>query len=149
MTYLQSTYDPFTTVGFDRIFDRITRMHETATKATGYPPYNITKNADTVYSIEMAVAGFTESDLDITLKEGILTVKGNAEAKEDKNYVHRGIAARSFVRTFTLADTIEITGASLENGMLIIGLENVIPEAKKEKKIAISSHKTKPELLVE
>ena len=149
MTYLQSTYDPFTTVGFDRIFDRITRMHETATKATGYPPYNITKNADTVYSIEMAVAGFTEADLDITLKEGILTVKGNAEAKEDKNYVHRGIAARSFVRTFTLADTIEISGAALENGMLIIDLENMIPEEKKERKIAISSYKSKPELLVE
>ncbi len=149
MTYLQSTYDPFTTVGFDRIFDRITRMHETTTKATGYPPYNIMRNTDTQYSIEMAVAGFTEADLDITLKEGILTVKGNAEAKEDKNYVHRGIAARSFVRTFTLADTIEISGASLENGMLIIGLENMIPEEKKERKIAISSYKSKPELLVE
>ena len=149
MTYLQSTYDPFTTVGFDRIFDRITRMHETATKATGYPPYNIMRNTDTQYSIEMAVAGFTEVDLDITLKEGVLTVKGNAEAKEDKNYVHRGIAARSFVRTFTLADTIEISGASLENGMLIIGLENMIPEEKKERKIAISSYKSKPELLVE
>jgi molecular chaperone IbpA len=107
------------------------------------------KNTDTQYSIEMAVAGFTEADLDITLKEGILTVKGNAEAKEDKNYVHRGIAARSFVRTFTLADTIEISGASLENGMLIIGLENMIPEEKKERKIAISSYKSKPELLVE
>jgi molecular chaperone IbpA len=149
MTYLQSTYDPFTTVGFDRIFDRITRMHETTTKATGYPPYNIMRNTDTQYSIEMAVAGFTEADLDITLKEGILTVKGNAEAKEDKNYVHRGIAARSFVRTFTLADTIEISGASLENGMLIICLENMIPEEKKERKIAISSYKSKPELLVE
>ena len=149
MTYLHTTYDPLSTVGFDRIFDRVARMHENAEKATGYPPYNIMKVDNTSYYIEMAVAGFKENDLDITLKEAVLTVKGNVEAKEAKNYVHRGIAARSFIRTFTLADTIEIRGASLENGMLTIELENVIPEEKKERKIAISSYKSTPELLVE
>jgi len=139
MTYLQTKYDPFTTVGFDRIFDRITSLHnEGQVKANSYPPYNITKESDTTYIVELAVAGFTEDTLDIQVENGQLTVEGKApELPDEKEYLHRGIAARAFSRKFTLAETVVVRDASLENGMLRILLENVIPEEQKPKKISI------------
>ena len=138
MTYMQTQYDPFTTVGFDRIFERIQAMHQPTDRgASNYPPYNITKESDTTYIVEMAVAGFTEESLDIQVKEGILTVEGKVEDSEDKEYIHKGIAARAFTRTFTLAETVIVKDAGLENGMLRILLENVIPEEQKPKKIKI------------
>lgn len=138
MTYLQTKYDPFTTVGFDRIFDRITAMSENTVKANSYPPYNITKESDTTYIVELAVAGFTEDTLDIQVENGQLTVEGKApESPDEKEYLHRGIAARAFSRKFTLAETVVVRDASLENGMLRILLENVIPEEQKPKKISI------------
>ena len=138
MTYMQTQYDPFTTVGFDRIFERIQAMHQpTARGSQKYPPYNITKESDTTYIVEMAVAGFTEDSLDIQVKEGVLTVEGKVEDSTDKEYIHRGIAARAFTRTFTLAETVVVKDAGLENGMLRILLENVIPEEQKPKKIKI------------
>ena len=120
----------------------------TAEKVTGYPPYNIVKTSDTTYVIEMAIAGFKTDEIQVVVKENILTVKGN-NVTEEKEYIHRGIASRSFIRTYTLADTIEIKGANLADGMLTIELENVIPEAKKERLILITSKKSNPELLVE
>jgi molecular chaperone IbpA len=120
----------------------------TAEKVTGYPPYNIVKTSDMTYVIEMAVAGFKEDEIQVVVKENVLTIKGN-NATEEKEYIHRGIASRSFSRTLRLADTIEIKGAHLADGMLTIELENVIPEAKKERLILISSKKSTPELLVE
>jgi len=138
MTYMQTQYDPFTTVGFDRIFERIQAMHQPTDRGTQkYPPYNITKESDTTYIVEMAVAGFTDDSLDIQVKEGILTVEGKVEDSTDKEYIHRGIAARAFTRTFTLAETVIVKDAGLENGMLRILLENVIPEEQKPKKIKI------------
>ena len=138
MTYLQTKYDPFTTVGFDRIFDRITAMSENTVKANSYPPYNITKESDTTYIVELAVAGFTEDTLDIQVENGQLTVEGKApESPDEKEYLHRGIAARAFSRKFTLAETVVVRDASLENGMLRILLENVIPDAQQQKKISI------------
>ena len=119
-----------------------------AEKVTGYPPYNIVKTSDMTYVIEMAVAGFKEDEIQVVVKENILTVKGT-NVTEEKEYIHRGIASRSFARTLRLADTIEIKGAHLADGMLTIELENVIPEAKKERLILISSKKSTPELLVE
>jgi molecular chaperone IbpA len=138
MTYMQTQYDPFTTVGFDRIFERIQAMHQPTDRGTQkYPPYNITKESDTTYIVEMAVAGFTDDSLDIQVKEGVLTVEGKVEDSTDKEYIHRGIAARAFTRTFTLAETVIVKDAGLENGMLRILLENVIPEEQKPKKIKI------------
>jgi len=137
MTYLQTQYDPFTTVGFDRIFDRISAMHQTA-KANPYPPYNITKQSDVTYIVEMAVAGFSEDMVDISVKDGVLTIEGKIDGADKKEYIHKGIAARAFTRTFTLADTIVVRDASLRDGMLRILLENVIPEEKKAQSIAIN-----------
>jgi len=138
MTYMQTQYDPFTTVGFDRIFERIQAMHQPTDRGTQkYPPYNITKESDTTYIVEMAVAGFTDDSLDIQVKEGVLTVEGKVEDSTDKEYIHRGIASRAFTRTFTLAETVIVKDAGLENGTLRILLENVIPEEQKPKKIKI------------
>lgn len=120
----------------------------TAEKVTGYPPYNIVKTSDTTYVIEMAVAGFKEDEIKVVVKENILTVTGK-NVPEERNYIHRGIASRSFARTYTLPDTIEVKGVHLADGMLTIELENVIPDAKKERLIPISSKKSTPELLVE
>jgi len=150
MTYMQSQYDPFNSVGFDRIFNRIASIQNTAQKATPYPPYNITKESDTTYIVEMAVAGFSQDMLDITVKEGVLTITGNVNEVDKKEYLHKGIAARAFTRTFTLADTVVVRHASMEHGMLRILLENVVPEEKKPQRIAINAPTlTRPELLVE
>jgi len=150
MTYMQTQYDPFTSVGFDRIFNRMAAIQNTARKATPYPPYNITKESDTTYLVELAVAGFSQDMLDISVKDGTLTIVGEVSEADGKEYLHRGIAARAFTRTFTLADTVVVRNASMENGMLRILLENVIPEEKKPQKIAINAPTlTSPELLVE
>lgn len=130
-------------VGFDRMFERMEQMHQTSQKASTYPPYNIIKNSDSEYRIEMAVAGFTIDQLDIVVQDGELTVTGNVNAQEDgellQYYIHRGLASRPFNRKFTLADSVEVRGASLDNGILSIVLENVIPEHKKPKKIEIGT----------
>ena len=135
--------DPFF-IGLDSIMNKFNN-----TSTGNYPPYNIIKSSENKYLVEMAVAGFNEDSLDITVKNGVLTVSGKVGSQESKNYIHKGIAAREFIRTFTLADTVEVHGASLQNGMLIIELENILPDAKKEKKIGITSYKSNPELLVE
>ena len=153
MTYMQTQYDPFTTVGFDRIFDRISalQMPSASTKNPNYPPYNITKESDTTYIVEMAVAGFTDETIDIEVKDSILTIEGKVTESTGKEYIHKGIAARAFTRSFTLAETVVVREAGLENGMLRILLENIIPEERKPKKISIGQKLTvgKPELLVE
>lgn len=127
--------DPFF-IGFDRMLDR---MNTTNTlSATKYPPYNIIKTEDSQYELQLAIAGFTYDDLEITLKEGQLTINGNQTEEEPKNYLHKGISARNFSRQFTLMDTIVVNGAALEDGILTVQLENVIPEEKKPRKIDIS-----------
>lgn len=123
-------------VGFDEVFNRLSKMHETAQNQSGYPPYNIVKSGDDNYVIELAVAGFTSDELDITFKDNTITVKGSPK-KEERTFVHKGIASRAFTRTFTLSDTIEVLDADIQNGMLYIRLLNVIPDSKKERKIAI------------
>lgn len=128
-------------VGFDRILNR---MHSATPGQThNYPPYNIVKVDEDNYAIELAVAGFVESDIDIEIKEGILYVLGEKAAKEeDTDYLHKGISARSFHRSFTLSDTIVVRGADLQQGILTISLENIVPEEKKPRKIAIGGDKT-------
>lgn len=131
--------DPFL-IGFDTMFDRLgstTRGH------TNYPPYNVVKTDEDHYVVEIAVAGFHENDIEITLEDRTLTIKGDKEENTgQRNYIHRGISARSFTRAFTLADSIVVKGAEILNGVLQIQLENVIPEEKRPQKIAITGSKT-------
>ncbi len=130
-----------TMVGFDRLagmIDQASRLDG----AQGYPPYNIEKVAENAFAIEIAVAGFTQTDLEIETKEGQLTVaarKADAEDGSDRNFLHRGIAQRSFIRRFQLADHVIVTGAGLDHGILRIDLVREIPEEKKPRKIEISS----------
>ena len=131
------------TVGFDSIFDRLVgaldHTNPNPTKnSQGYPPYNIRKDGDTKYFIEMAVAGFSEEDLEVELKEGILSVQSKPLNEEDEStYVHRGIAKRTFERNFTLSDDVIVKGCGLINGMLTVELEKVIPEEKRARLIPI------------
>ena len=124
------------TVGFDSMFDRLFGDSHRLETASSFPPYNIPKDGEEKYTIEMAVAGFSQEDLEIELKEGVLTVKSKSE-KEEKEYLHRGIARRAFSRSFTLSDDIIVKGADLVNGMLTIALERIVPEEKKSRLIEI------------
>ena len=123
-------------IGFDTVLDRIREAAETMPKIPTYPPYNIKKIDDEHFEIEMAVAGFGKSNLDIELKDDTLTITGKHEG-EDKDYIYQGIANRAFTRQFTLADTVIVKNAELVNGLLKIALERYIPEEKKAKKIDI------------
>lgn len=134
--------DPFF-VGFERIADRV----NSAAKVAGiqkYPPYNIIKTDENSYIVELAVAGFRKEDIEIELHEGVLTVKGDVKTDEETNeYLYRGIASRGFERRFTLADTILVESADLEQGILTIRLKNIIPEEKKPRKILIGTSSEK------
>lgn len=127
-------------------FDRLARSLETAQRAEagGYPPYNIEVCAEDQYRITMAVAGFTEEDLEIEVKENVLRVAGvrHDDGKEHQ-YLHRGIANRSFERTFQLADHVRVEGAALKNGLLHIELAREIPEAMKPRRIEIKTGTSK------
>jgi len=125
-------------VGYDDQFNRLAKLHDDITKnIPNYPPYNIKKVDENKYTIEMAVAGFSKSEIEIEFVEDKLVVKGNANEDND-DYLFKGIAARNFTRTFALNDHIEIQGADMINGMLKIFLERIIPEHKKPKKIEIN-----------
>lgn len=132
------------TVGFDRfgsLLDNVMGAEKSA--STGYPPYNIEVAGDDRYAITIAVAGFEESDLDIQVENGILTVRGKLEkADVERKYLHQGIANRSFERKFTLADHVEVTAAELRNGILQLSLVKEVPEAMKPRKISIGGADT-------
>lgn len=127
-------------------FDQINRFFEASMRGEAsdyaYPPYNIVKVDEDSYRITMAVAGFTENDLDVTLEGGVLTIAGKAQEEEDgkRNYLYRGIARRAFERRYRLADTIKVTGASFENGLLNVDLVREVPEHMKPQKITIAKH---------
>lgn len=127
-------------IGSDNLFKQLNTASKLANSAT-YPPYNILKVDDTHYIIEMAVAGFGKHNLDIEIKDKTLTIKGSTTVgdlvPENLTYLWKGIADRSFTRTFTLADTIEVKDAELVNGMLKIFLESLVPEEQKAKKVDI------------
>lgn len=132
-----------TTVGFDHLSSLLDTVNRTDSGANGYPPYNIELLNKDQYQISMAVAGFTEAEMDIQTEKHTLTIKGQkAEENSDKNFLHRGIAARNFERRFQLADHVEVTAARLEHGMLFIELKREIPEAMKPKTIPIGSKET-------
>ena len=124
------------TVGFDSMFDRLFGEVEKSETSSVFPPYNIRKDEENFYTIEMAVAGFSKEDLEAELKEGVLTVRSKPNQEEGED-LHRGIAKRAFSRSFTLSDDVVIKGADLVNGMLTINLKRVVPEEKKARMIEI------------
>ena len=122
---------------FDNIFDSVFNLNESS---TSYPPYNIIKSKNN-YTIMMAIAGFTKDEVDISVEENELSVKGISNNSDEKiEFLHKGIAARNFERKFQLADTIKVVDASYENGLLNIFLEREIPEHQKPRKIEINSN---------
>ena len=129
------------TIGFDSLFDRLFDMDITR-EPQGYPPYNIRKVNDLQYVIELALAGFSKDDIEVEVTDGQLSIRSKEEKKEEEDssyFVHKGIAKRSFSRTYTLSDDIIVKGADLKDGMLTVNLEKVIPDEKKPRLIQISS----------
>jgi len=128
------------TIGFDRIFNEMTRDFANS-KSNGYPPYNIAQINEDEYMISIAVAGFGMDNLDITVEKNVMTVEGTApKGDEEVNYLHKGIGGRNFRRQFTLAEHVEVANATLELGMLNIHLVREVPEAQKPKKIKITDY---------
>ena len=127
-------------IGFDRLASLLDSMNTTEQNQPAYPPYNIELTGEDAYRISMAVAGFDQSELDIQVEQNRLTVSGKKPTDEsNRNFLHRGIAARNFERRFQLADHVRVTDAQLMNGLLHIELVREIPEAMKPRKVEISS----------
>ena len=124
-------------VGFDRIFDNLSRYTSDNMQSTGFPPYNIRKEGDYNYVIELALAGFGKEDIEVEVADGTLSVRSVKENSEDESTVYRGISSRRFERKFTMADDIVVNVAKLENGMLTVELERVVPEEKKPRLIKV------------
>ena len=129
-------------VGFDRVFDRLNNyvVHQNHMTPAGFPPYNIRKEGDYNFVIELALAGMSKDDLEVEVADQTLTVRSiDKEASEggDGELLHRGISFRKFTRTWTLADDVVVNEAKMENGMLVVRLEHVVPEEKKPRKISI------------
>ena len=131
------------TIGFDNVFDHFERMfdHQFDTLTVpSFPPYNIVKTGDNKYDVELAIAGFNKKDIDVTVEDGILTIKSIKEAKEDKEkdgVIHKGIAKRYFSKAFTISEDVEVKGAELKDGLLKVSLERIIPENRKARTINI------------
>jgi molecular chaperone IbpA len=124
------------TVGFDRLFDMLQQATDVG---NGFPPYNIERTGETRYRITLAVAGFGEKDLNVELRDGVLTVAGSGEDTQKQEYLYQGIAGRAFERRFQLAEHVEVRAARLENGLLHVDLERIVPEEKKPRRIAINA----------
>ena len=131
------------TVGFDRLFNLLETGN--VADAEGYPPFDIVKEGDDSYRITLAVAGFRPDEIDIVAQQNQLSVSGKkAEDKQDTQYIHRGIATRSFERRFQLADFVEVRSANFQDGLLSISLQRVVPEAMKPRKIEIGGGQSAP-----
>jgi molecular chaperone IbpA len=127
-------------VGVDSLFDRLINQIDTAT-ATNYPPYNIVKTGENAFEVQVAVAGFSQGEIEVSVKDGNLIITGeknNTELPQGHEYTHQGISARRFVRTFGLADYVEVDSAIARDGILTVKLERHVPEAMKPKTIAIT-----------
>ena len=129
------------TVGFDRVFSMLDQFAGVEDSVSNYPPYNIERASENAYRISVAVAGFTDADLSIETKENRLTIRGEKQTNEEKtgDVLYQGIAARTFERSFQLADYVKVKGASLENGLLHVDLVREIPEAMKPRSIPIAN----------
>ena len=124
-------------IGFDRVFDAVTRLSAVeGGQSNSFPPYNIKKLDAENYEIQIALAGFSKSELNISVEDGNLVVKGEQEKSEDE-FLHKGIAERNFTRTWALADDVKVTGSKLKDGVLTISLVHEIPEEKKPTSIEI------------
>ena len=125
-------------VGFDRVFDTLNRYVDNNVNSTGFPPYNIQKVGDFKYQIDMALAGFSKDDIEVEVADGTLSVRSDKkEEPEDEFTYHRGISYRKFERKFTLAADLVVNDAKLENGMLTIDLERIVPDEKKPRLISV------------
>jgi molecular chaperone IbpA len=131
-------FSPFfrSTVGFDRLFDM---LDEVADNSSAYPPYNIERTDENHYRITLAVAGFGEKDLNIEVREGVLGITGKRDEGQKQSLLYQGIAGRAFDRRFQLAEHVEVRSARLENGLLHVELERVVPEEKKPRRVEINA----------
>jgi molecular chaperone IbpA len=127
--------DPFF-IGFNRELDRLSTVHNLATRQA-YPPYDILKLDEDTYRLSLAIAGFSKTDIDVSVDNGTLIIKGEIVEVTDAEVVHKGIAARKFTRTFALGEYMEVSSAELKDGMLIINIVRAVPEDKKPKVIKI------------
>ena len=143
------------TVGFDRMMRMLDEtMRNSVQQAPSYPPYNIEKLGEDQYRITMAVAGFAEADLDVTVQNNTLVISGRSEQTEEEKpeegrFLYRGIARRAFERRFELAETVKVSGARMENGLLHVDLVREVPEAAKPRKIAISGSEASASKVIE
>lgn len=129
-------------IGFERMVQDLSRTFANIRGSENYPPYNVIQVDDTHYTIEVAVAGFEDSELDVELSDRILTIKGEHAAKGGSaNYIYKGIGTRNFTRSFTLADNVEVRAAVVKSGILSVDLELIVPEEQRPKKIAITFNK--------
>ena len=143
-----------TTLGFENFFRDVEKLldMDVSKVTSSFPPHNIIKLDDSRYVVELAIAGFSKDEIEITTQDGTLTIKGEKKDKElEVTYLHRGIGTRSFTKQLTIADTVEVKGAEFKDGILRVGLENIIPESKKPRKIEIGNElkEFKPQLLQE
>ena len=131
------------TIGIDRLFDRIVNQID-HTAQTNYPPYNIVETGENTYEVQVAVAGFSQGELDIVVRDNELIITGEKTEIQQDTYVyrHQGISARKFIRTFSLSDYVEVKSATARDGILIVKLERIVPETLKPKKIAIAYENT-------
>ena len=126
------------TIGYDTIFDHFNDMFEGASLQTNYPPYDIIKHSENKYDIQLALAGYSKEDIVIEVKENTLSIKSIKQSEDDKvEILHRGISKRYFERYFTIADDVKVKSAELQNGLLVISLERIIPDHKKSRIIKI------------
>ena len=131
------------TIGFDNVFDHFERMFEDdfrGLSVPNFPPYNIVKTGKNTYDVELALAGYSKKDIDVSLEEGVLTIKSIKEEKEgneEDGVIHKGIAKRYFSKAFTIADDVEVKGAELKDGLLKVSLERIVPEHKQPRTIEV------------
>ena len=132
------TYPRSGFIGFDHIFDQLENIHKHA--KDHYPPHNVVKEDEFKFTLELAVAGFKQEHIDIEVNDGVLTIKGDRPARREQNkYVHKGISARNWKKSFRLSEYTEVNGADLQDGILTVGLEVVLPAEKQPRKILIGN----------
>ena len=124
-------------VGFDRVFDRLNDYAPQQSTSNTFPPYNIRKDGDFNFEIELALAGFGKKDIEVEVADGVLTIRSVKENEDSDDVIHRGISYRKFIRKFTIADDIVVNSAKLDNGLLRVALERVVPEEKKPRLIDV------------
>jgi molecular chaperone IbpA len=132
-------------VGFDDVFDHFESMFDSDFRlpTVNYPPYNIVKTGTNKYDIEVALAGFSKKDIDVSVENGVLTIESKVEEKdkdEDGNTIYKGISKRYFKRSFTIADDVEINGAELKDGLLKVSMEKIVPESKNSKQLRLNNN---------